>query len=180
MCNFFLFTHPFASSIITKIKIPTNIHRVPFFFFSCIFPSFHIFSSKWFSLFVNMTCHIAIIFSTSKYHHPILSCWKKKKSQRGFMLIVGSISAIVAASDQSYRCPNSGHNSQCRPKSPMSKSRPYIVAEVQVSVMETDVPIQAIVAIFSFLVLWCSRSNLNVCVISLGLRGCIETRVTRT
>jgi hypothetical protein len=51
---------------------------------------------------------------------------------------------------------------------------PTIVAEVQVSVIETDFPIQAKVAssfFFFFVARWCSRSKLNVCVLPLGLRG---------
>jgi hypothetical protein len=40
----FWFTYPFATSIMIKIKMPTNIHRVPFFFF-IVLSSFHIFSS---------------------------------------------------------------------------------------------------------------------------------------
>ena len=57
------------------------------------------------------------------------------------------------------------------------------VAEVQVSVIAVDAPIQAIENRFS--TLWCSRSNLNVYDLLLGLLGHTkkrvqESKVTRT
>jgi hypothetical protein len=56
---------------------------------------------------------------------------------------------------------------------------PAIIAEVKVPVIAADVLIQAIIASF-FLDIYCSRSNLNVRDLPLGLRGRIETRVIRT
>jgi hypothetical protein len=56
---------------------------------------------------------------------------------------------------------------------------PAIIAEVKVPVITADVLIQAIIAFF-FSDICCSRSNLNVRDLPLGLREHIETRVIRT
>jgi len=96
----FWFTYPFATSIMIKIKMPTNIHRVPFFFFllfshpstlSHPIPELFLFSHtrESLSIFVKMTCCTAIVFSTRKYHPPNSLLLKKKYVLRGFMLIVG-------------------------------------------------------------------------------------------
>jgi hypothetical protein len=75
---FLLFIHPFSYSIKTKIKMPTNIYRVPIFFleFSHPIPKLLQFSS-----------HTHVSLSLSKWHvalplfplptnttYPILSC----------------------------------------------------------------------------------------------------------
>jgi hypothetical protein len=93
----------------TKIKMLTNIHRVPFFFFglwsshpstfSNHVPELFLFPHPRESLFVKITYRTAIVSSTSKYHplNSLLLKKKKKIAQREvFVPIVGPILAIVA------------------------------------------------------------------------------------
>jgi len=80
----------FASYIITKIKMPTNIHRVPIFFFpgfshpstfSYLVPELFLFSHPRESLIVKMTCRTTIVSSTNKYYTPNYLLLKKEKEK---------------------------------------------------------------------------------------------------
>jgi hypothetical protein len=92
-----------------------NTHKYPScakFFFSSIFSSFaraiSLHTPTWVTLFVKMTCRTVIVSSTSKYHHLILSCWKKKCSKRF----------------HAHNWLNSSYSSCFRSKSSMSMSWP--------------------------------------------------------
>jgi hypothetical protein len=136
----------------------TNIHRVPYFFFlEFSYPSTFLHPMLELFLFP----HSYESLSLSRWHATLplfplpanattqfsRSCWKKKCPKR-FHAIVGSVSAIVVASGQSCWCPNSGQSHWC--PSPDHSNRCQPKTEVQVSIIEIDVPIKVIVAIFFF------------------------------